>query len=522
MSRAITVGEGPMDWAHVRQKLPQDARDMYLIKFLKFLEAVGCVPGDVQRQLKPFADELKRRNYQSTRSRANRAARRYNTYVAPLGFPTLKELSDESSASAAYKALPEPVRDAIERHLAAKSEVSSGTLKSYRRVLHRIAEIIAEAKIRVAVPEDILSTEVVGAVHDAFGPPSRFAHGRLELLYALSGLAGSMGAIDAKAMVDKILKTLRDRAKGAQLEMPSYLVDFVCAFDAPGAFQAVVEGLDSIIAQLERPQRARSDYGDAQDAVGALILLSTCKDRNFLSKVRFAGEIRERIQGPRPVLIDEGGAEVEVLLPDELRERIDLLYAVQLRDRGFPPQRLFETFAGARRGVSAISDGLSSALARVVKESRLLGEMLAGIKKPAPRKPEAARKSARENAEKTDADGLAPLTLSPSYLTPIAIYWLMAEAPQLQERSLASLAGYTSTAACLRYYRPILGLRVSVKFAEALGFSQEKTSHDESTRVDTAPSQEGRQNIATVRVPPAGRSQARCRSVQEDESCAGR
>lgn len=387
-----------------------------------------------------------------------------------------------TSAEADFQKVHPEIRDAIDRFLHKDPGLPATVVAGYRRMLRLMCAIVTAANLPLDAPAALVSDKAINAIHDHYGPPNDPSPQRLNVLYRLADFAAFIGEREAKVDIDGIISNLRERGKRRFLEMPDHLVELVARFDAPEAFDHLVDGLFTVIVQALSSDRGRHYCIRAQDAIAALIVLTTCSPKEFLSELEFCGQKRRGGSGRRPELSNACGSFSEADLPDILLELIDLLFAAQKRDHGRVPRWLFESIEGLQRTPDTIAAGISSVLERVVSKSSLLQDIVQDITRPALRpsslkgEPHLQEASGRvsEDTEKL------PMKLTFSCLTPIAVYQLKLRSPELHDRQLASLAGYTTTAAFQRYYRPLLGVRASVDFARGLGFENQARRYEQT------------------------------------------
>lgn len=379
--------------------------------------------------------DLASRGYANARSWINGGIQRLAKIRAiGLDIPEVRQLDNVKILYERERAgFPSAVWKPLEQFVAAQSSWSDQTKANNLDKLHLALALHLAARRTVGCPADLVTKDAIKFVseHPNFGGLDSVNHTRRSLLRLLGSLSGHLGDKVAKARAAKATKAVINGKWRREVELPLDLLLRLCAFDSLTEFDRVIAGYVAIIVDLKSRADLRGALPDAQDSLGAILVLSTCVSRQDLLKAAFAGESRKMETGERPALVIPGRPNFENTLDESTRLIIDLYYRLVLLRAGKAPQVLFEGFRGVR-DESTVGKNIAKLTAK-------LGHRF-----------------------------------SISELRVLAIFWLRKAKPKTSVESLAGLAGFKTTESFRTRYRVILAYDASVRFGDQLKLEESK------------------------------------------------
>lgn len=382
--------------------------------------------------------DLAAHGHSDPESSANCCIDAFNTFIAPgLGLTPLTRLPTKQSEYLAWwAAKPPAIREAIDAYIASLPHIKDRSRVINANFLRQVVAMLAEGGRALNAPRDLVSPEAIDfiAFHPSFGgfeAPSRV---RKSFLGLQKDLARHLGFSDCEAHAEQRLGALASQKTGrAETEIGLELIDRLDAFDEVAAFGRLVGKLGGhveIFASGSAPRRTA--HPNARDALGALIVLSTCVDRADLIKLRFAEEeFRYGEKGRRPLLVLPTDAQFESKLSEPLRVLIDRFYRAAQRQLDRKPRFLFELLDGTAADGSTIGKKIAEIVER-----------------------EAVR-------------------FSPEELKIVATTWIVSTYPKTPKEGVAGLLGFKTTRAFVRRYRPLLAANACRRFVECAGLTKE-------------------------------------------------
>ena len=378
-------------WQVVFDALPDQAARNALMPLIKLCHTLGIEPEAVDSSVVALlVAALRRAGHPDPEPRANAAIKRWTSLIfLGMALPALQPIANEQTRyRAAWKALPRPLRLGVVHYLRALGHIKLSSRRAYRIKLRRAIGLLAAAGRTPQSVAELTAPETIDflAAHPSFAAADRVDHNRRHMLDALGDLARHHKLADAAAHIRRKRRRLWQRVGKKQFELAPDRLGRLAPFDKPAAFAALIGACAAAVNAFAAGGERRTAYWKAQAALAVLLILCTCKRRDFIVALAFDGPARPMGAGSRPTLAHPQARNFEARLRERTPALIDAFYVATIERLGRAPRRLFEVLSGAPRDASTIGKDVKAFLAELgyaisISELRILAVKLARQRK---------------------------------------------------------------------------------------------------------------------------------------------
>jgi hypothetical protein len=282
------------------------------------------------------------------------------TIVAPAPTPaqiavTNKHASHGSEFNTAVEAFVTAINRPVD-HTNRARKVPKKSAINHRKSLRRAKVICIQAKLRPALPSDLLDEEAIDAIIEHYGDSDEGSGGRDAILGTLLQYARHVGDDDAADRIEVLFGNLGKRSDALSLDRLSHLSIYNDAAKRDDLIRQLAGIASTIVDGWPNPK----SLPRVQHAFAGLFAYYAIATPSFVVSIAFAGEcIRPTPGGLRPLLVarDAPAEPLENRFPEKLIALIDLYWA-QMPEKARDSREFFVNQFGDRVGQKALTEGL--------------------------------------------------------------------------------------------------------------------------------------------------------------------